>query len=51
MIIGFGAGAQLRKSLSIAIAGGLVTSTLLTLIVIPVFYSYMEKWSRKAIEN
>ena len=51
MIIGLGAGAQLRKSLSIAIAGGLVTSTLLTLIIIPVFYSYMEKWTRKKIKN
>ncbi len=51
MILGLGAGAQLRKSLSIAIAGGLVTSTLLTLIIIPVFYSYMEKWSRKKIKN
>ena len=47
MILGFGAGAQLRKSLSIAIAGGLITSTLLTLIIIPVFYSYMERWSSK----
>ena len=47
MIIGFGEGTQLRKSLSIAIAGGLVTSTLLTLVIIPVIYSYLEKWSTK----
>ena len=51
MIIGLGAGVQLRKSLSIAIAGGLVTSTLLTLIIIPVFYSYMERWSMKKFNN
>jgi len=51
MILSLGAGAQLRKSLSIAIAGGLITSTLLTLIIIPVFYSYLERWSIKKFNN
>jgi len=47
MMIGIGAGTQLRISLAIAIAGGLVSSTFLTLIVIPVLYTYFEKYSKK----
>ncbi len=47
MIIGVGAGTQLRISLSIAIAGGLFSATFLTLIIVPVLYTYMEKWSKK----
>lgn len=47
MMIGIGAGTQLRVSLSLAVAGGLVFSTILTLIIIPVLYSYFEKLSRK----
>ena len=47
MVIFSGAAAQLRISLSIAIMGGLITSTLLTLIVIPVIYSFLEKFSTK----
>ena len=47
MIIGIGAATQLRISLAVAIAGGLVSATLLTLIIIPVLYSYLEKFSKK----
>lgn len=47
MMIGIGAATQLRASLSIALAGGLITATFLTLIIIPVLYSYFEKYSRK----
>lgn len=46
MMIGIGAATQLRVSLSIAIAGGLISATFLTLIVIPVLYSYFEKYSK-----
>ncbi len=47
MMIGIGVGTQLRVSLSLAIAGGLLSATFLTLIVIPVLYTYFEKWSKK----
>ncbi len=48
MIIGFGvAGTQLRVSLALAIAGGLISSTVLTLVVIPVLYTYFERLSKK----
>jgi len=47
MIIGIGAATQLRISLSIALAGGLLSATFLTLIIIPVLYTYMERFSRE----
>jgi HAE1 family hydrophobic/amphiphilic exporter-1 len=47
MIIGIGAATQLRISLAVAVAGGLVSATILTLIIIPVLYSYLEKYSKK----
>ncbi|MBW4698665.1 MAG: efflux RND transporter permease subunit [Aphanocapsa lilacina HA4352-LM1] len=37
--LGLGAGAELRAPMAIAIIGGLLTSTLLSLIVVPVAYS------------
>jgi hydrophobic/amphiphilic exporter-1 (mainly G- bacteria), HAE1 family len=37
--IGFGAGAESRRPMGLAVAGGLVTSTILTLFVIPVVYT------------
>ncbi|MGB2907393.1 MAG: efflux RND transporter permease subunit, partial [Candidatus Aminicenantaceae bacterium] len=38
LTLGFGEGAALRAPLAVAVIGGLVTSTLLTLIVIPAVY-------------
>ena len=43
MTLGIGEGSQLRKPLAVAVMGGLVSSTLLTLVFIPVAYSYVEK--------
>ncbi|MGD1712906.1 efflux RND transporter permease subunit [Dapis sp. BLCC M172] len=40
--LGLGAGAELRQPLAVAIIGGLITSTLLSLIVVPVLYSLLE---------
>ncbi len=43
MAIAFGDGASLRAPMAIAVIGGLVTSTLLSLIVIPCVYSLFEQ--------
>ena len=44
--LGFGAGAELRAPMAVAIIGGLITSTLLSLIVIPVAYTILDDWRR-----
>ncbi|TDJ13596.1 MAG: efflux RND transporter permease subunit [Gammaproteobacteria bacterium] len=46
MAIGFGEGAEVRTPMAITVIGGLLVSTLLTLIVIPVMYSLLDrkKW-------
>jgi multidrug efflux pump subunit AcrB len=40
--LGLGAGAELRSPMAVAIAGGLVTSTLLSLLVVPVIYALLD---------
>ncbi|MBD1915317.1 MULTISPECIES: efflux RND transporter permease subunit [Cyanophyceae] len=40
--IGLGAGAELRQPMAVAIIGGLLTSTLLSLVVVPVLYTLLE---------
>ncbi|MGM0670474.1 MAG: efflux RND transporter permease subunit, partial [Gemmatimonadota bacterium] len=42
MAMGIGRGADLRAPLAIAVIGGLLVATLLTLIVVPVVYSLVE---------
>jgi len=50
--IGLGAGAELRQPMAVAIIGGLITSTLLSLIFVPVFYTIMEDfWFQKKADS
>ena len=43
LALGFGEGAEVRAPMAITVIGGLLVSTLLTLIVIPVVYSIMDR--------
>ena len=42
--LGLGAGSELRSPMAIAIIGGLVASTLLSLVVVPVTYALLDDW-------
>jgi HAE1 family hydrophobic/amphiphilic exporter-1 len=43
MALGFGEGAEVRAPMAITVIGGLLVSTLLTLVVIPVVYSLLDR--------
>jgi HAE1 family hydrophobic/amphiphilic exporter-1 len=43
MAMGFGEGSEVRTPMAITVIGGLIISTLLTLVVIPVVYSLMDR--------
>lgn len=47
MALSTAAGAEVQRPLATVVIGGLITATLLTLLVLPVLYSLVEKRSRK----
>ena len=53
--LGIGAGSELRQPLAVAAIGGLITSTLLSLVVVPVVYSLFDdlqaKWGKQRFQE
>jgi len=45
LFLALGAGAEMRAPMARAVVGGLITSTMLTLIVVPVFFEILEDFT------
>jgi HAE1 family hydrophobic/amphiphilic exporter-1 len=49
--LGLGQGGSFRQGMAVAVIGGLLTSTLLTLVVVPVVFSIIEGWRHRRKKN
>ena len=49
--LGLGAGGEWRSPMAITVIGGLITSTLLTLVVVPVAYNILESRHRRPLKT
>ena len=49
LFLAIGAGAEMRAPMARAVVGGIITSTMLTLIVIPVFFDILDEFSLKKL--
>ena len=50
LALGLGAGAEVRSPMGIALMGGFTTSTLLTLLVVPVLFTYVDNLQRRIMQ-
>jgi len=44
--LGFGAGASFRQPMAVAVIGGLMTSTCLSLLIVPVAFIYVDRFEK-----
>jgi cobalt-zinc-cadmium resistance protein CzcA len=51
MALSTGPGAEVQRPLATVVIGGVITSTFLTLIVLPVLYDWLETRSRKSLQT
>ena len=47
LALGLGDGGEQQAPMGRAIIGGVIMSTLLTLVVVPVIYTYLDAWSER----
>jgi len=50
MLFATGSGADIQKPLAVVVMGGLITSTILTLLVMPTIYGWFEKRAEARLE-
>lgn len=51
LAIGIGEGTEINQPMGIVVIGGLISSTLLTLYVIPVIYSLFDRETRRSAKE
>jgi cobalt-zinc-cadmium resistance protein CzcA len=51
MAISTGAGAEVQRPLATVVIGGLITSTLLTLLVLPTIYNWLEARNKRRLDG
>src|SRR5690606_21763231 len=51
LALGLGEGAEQQAPMGRAIIGGVITSTLLTLVVVPVIYSYVDAFEQRLLRR
>ncbi len=48
LALAFGDGSEQQSPMAHAVIGGIITSTIMTLVVVPVLYTYFDTWGEKA---
>ena len=51
MLFATGPGSEIQKPLATVVVGGIITSTLLTLIVLPTLYRWFEEWFGRSVSE
>jgi len=51
MALSNSAGAEVQRPLATVVIGGLITATILTLVVLPVLYSFVAEWQAKRLKT
>lgn len=51
LALGIGEGAELNQPMAIVVIGGLISSTFLTLFIIPIIYSYLNREIRRSLKE
>lgn len=51
MALSHGAGAEVQRPLATVVIGGLISATVLTLLVLPVLYQWVENWSMRKVKK
>ena len=49
LALAFGAGSEQQSPMAHAVIGGIITSTVFTLVVVPVLYTYFDAWGAKVL--